>query len=90
MWLQGLYFYEALGDMAPVLRAFVKSGTKPRPYPSEPYAFTESEIREKEAREAKKAADATAEYLRVWAESVNKTMNESEVREHAERTDGTD
>lgn len=35
-WLQGVYFYEALIDVAPVLRAFAKKGTKPIPYRSEP------------------------------------------------------
>ena len=37
MWLQGMYVYEAIGDMAPILQAFAKKGTKPTPYPTEPY-----------------------------------------------------
>lgn len=36
-WLQGLYFYEALCCVAPVLNAFAKKGTKPVPYRAEPY-----------------------------------------------------
>ena len=36
-WLQGAYFYEALIDAAPVLRAFAKKGTKPTPYREGPY-----------------------------------------------------
>ena len=36
-WLQGAYFYEALIDAAPVLRAFAKKGTKPTPYRESPY-----------------------------------------------------
>lgn len=35
--LLGLYFYEALCDVTPVLHAFAKKGTKPRPFRTEPY-----------------------------------------------------
>ena len=35
-WLQGAYFYEALIDAAPVLRAFAKKGTKPALYRESP------------------------------------------------------
>ena len=38
-WLQGMYIYEALCDVAPVLNAFAKSGTKVRPYSEKPYEF---------------------------------------------------
>ena len=37
MWLQGMYFYEALCDASPIFHDFAKRGTKPRPYPSQPY-----------------------------------------------------
>ena len=37
LWLQGLYFYEALCGVAPVLNAFAKKGTKPTPYRDSPY-----------------------------------------------------
>ena len=30
--MQGLYIYEALCDVAPILHAFAKPGTKPLPY----------------------------------------------------------
>ena len=36
-WLQGAYFYEALIDVAPVLRTFAKKGTKPALYRESPY-----------------------------------------------------
>lgn len=52
-WLNGLYIYEALCDVAPIFHAFAKKGTKPSPYSKEPYAITESEIREREEREAR-------------------------------------
>ena len=44
MWLQGMYIYEALCDVSPVLRAFAKKGTKPIEYSTQPYAITKEEI----------------------------------------------
>lgn len=50
LWLQGMYIYEALCDVSPVLHAFAKRGTKANPYSERPYAITEKQIR-KEAEE---------------------------------------
>lgn len=36
-WMQGMYIYDALCRVSPILHAFSKSGTKPLPYPKEPY-----------------------------------------------------
>ncbi|MEG1683711.1 MAG: hypothetical protein RR295_07765, partial [Oscillospiraceae bacterium] len=38
MWMQGLYTYEAICDVAPILQAFAKSGTRAIPYRDKPYA----------------------------------------------------
>lgn len=46
--LQGMYFYDALLDVAPVLHAFTKKGTKPRPYPKKPYELFSSEKKNQE------------------------------------------
>lgn len=52
LWLQGLYIYEALCDVAPILHAMAKKGTKARPYSEKPYAITETQRRrEKEEQE---------------------------------------
>ena len=37
MWVQGMYIYEALCEVSPVLHAFSKKGTKPLPYSEIPY-----------------------------------------------------
>ena len=59
LWLQGMYFYEALCDVAPVLQAFAKKGTKPAPYPDHPYSLTtkerEAELERQQQREREKA-----------------------------------
>ncbi len=36
-WLQGMYIYEALCDVSPVMHAFAKSGTRPMPFSEKPY-----------------------------------------------------
>lgn len=50
-WLQGMYIYEALCDVSPVLRAFVKKGTKPIEYPNKPYALKSQSDKETEPKE---------------------------------------
>ena len=59
LWLQGMYIYEALCDVSPVLHSMAKKGTKPHPYSERPYAITEKqrkrEVEEKERLNALKA-----------------------------------
>lgn len=61
LWLQGMYIYEALYNVSPVLHAFAKRGTRPLPYPEKPYSLTkegnkqEKEIQEKVNRQKAKA-----------------------------------
>lgn len=52
MWLQGMYFYEALCDVAPILRAFSKA-RRPSPYAKEPYKFQAVETSEEDMQIAK-------------------------------------
>ena len=52
LWKQGMYYYEALLDASPILHAFAKKGTKPRPYPSKPYGIEEYE-KENQTKEDK-------------------------------------
>ena len=37
MWLQGLYIYDAIIRLSPILRSFAKKGTKAQPYVEEAY-----------------------------------------------------
>ena len=48
LWIQGLYIYEALCDVSPVLRAFAKKGTRPQKYRSQPYDLFEKSAEQKE------------------------------------------
>ena len=54
MWMQGMYFYESLLKVAPVMRAFGKGKVEPGKYPEEPYPLTAEEAKERE--EAKQNA----------------------------------
>ena len=59
LWLQGMYIYEALCDVAPILHSMAKRGTKARPYAERPYAITEKQrIREAEEKEKANALKA--------------------------------
>ena len=49
-WLIGLYVYEAVGDVSPILRGGAKKGTKAKPYIDKPFelnAKSEDPIRKK-------------------------------------------
>ena len=50
LWLQGMYIYEAFCDVAPIMNAMAKKGTKPHPYPEAPYPISEKQ-RKKDAEE---------------------------------------
>lgn len=75
-WLQGMYVYDAIGRIAPVLHAFAKKGTKPKDYLSQPYDFGE-----------KKKAEAPTEqmienerlksilFFKNWAKAAGKKFD---------------
>lgn len=53
-WLQGLYVYEAVADVSPILHAFAKRGTEIIPYAQEPYPITEKQKKEAVERQQKR------------------------------------
>lgn len=80
LWLQGAYFYEALTDVAPVLHAFAKKGTKATPYLSDPFALTLKEVKERREREEKLKYDKQKARIAAWAAKTNMQMAEKEVK----------
>ncbi|MBO7273708.1 MAG: hypothetical protein J6V22_02515 [Clostridia bacterium] len=77
LWLQGLYFYEALCDASPLYRFTMKKGTiKPEPYLKEPLPITEAEVREREEREARKKEERLKAEFTAFAERVRKKMSQ--------------
>ena len=66
LWLQGMYIYDALCCVVPVLR-----GAKPTPYPEKPYPITREEIerdKEEKARANRLKAKAMFE---AWASKLD-------------------
>lgn len=51
MWLQGAYFYHALAEVSPIIRAFAKKGTKAEPYLAEPFAVGKRQAQRREKAE---------------------------------------
>ena len=72
-WLQGMYIYEALCDVAPVLHAFAKQGTKVRPYSEKPYAFEEKRKKTK-AETNRNKMENTARYMTELAARFHQTF----------------
>lgn len=80
MWLQGMYFYNALGCIAPVLHAFAKNGTKPQPYPEEPYPITQEEVEERQEREERQRMERMKAHMMAWAAKVNMNKAREEAK----------
>jgi hypothetical protein len=77
LWLQGMYFYEALCDASPLFRFSMKKGIiKPEPYVNEPFPITASEARERKEREAKKKEERIKAEFAAFAERVRKKMSQ--------------
>ena len=72
LWLQGMYIYEALCDVSPVLHAYAKKGTKPSPYSSKPYPLTAQQVRHEEEEKQRKVMDKGKKFMEAMAASINK------------------
>ena len=75
-WLQGAYFYEALVDAAPVLRAFAKKGTKPTPYRKEPFELFNRQDKEKQEKVQENHDNQAKAYMETFAMAINKKFEE--------------
>ena len=72
LWLQGMYVYEAICDVAPILHAFAKKGTKATPYSSKPYPLTEKQTKRDEEEKQRKLAEKGKKFMEAMAASINK------------------
>ena len=72
LWLQGMYIYEALCDVAPIFHAFAKKGTKPQPYPDHPYALTKKDREEENKLMELRAREKAKRYMEAKLAEVNK------------------
>ena len=75
LWLQGMYFYEALCDASPLFCFSMKKGTvKPEPYAKEPYPITAAEARERQEREAREKELRLKAEFAAFAERMRAQM----------------
>lgn len=80
LWLQGLYIYDAILDVAPALRAM--GAKQPEKYPNEPYPITDKEIelrKEKQAKEHQENIIAKTEALAI---QINNSMKKREKKDN--------
>ena len=73
-WIQGMYIYDALCKVSPILHAFSKSGTKPLPYPDKPYMSTiKGQISEEEKQKRIENERLVAQlHFEQWAKATAK------------------
>ena len=72
LWLQGMYFYEALCDASPVFRDFAKRGTKPAPYSDRPYAITNKDREDEKERKVLREREKAKQYMLGKMAKINK------------------
>ena len=73
-WIQGMYIYDALCKVSPILHAFSKSGTKPLPYPDKPYMSTIKEQMSEEEKQKRIENERLVAQLHFeqWAKATAK------------------
>lgn len=70
LWLQGMYIYDALCKVSPILHAFAKSGTKPVPYPEKPYAMTVKDVGNEKKNKEKSDRQRAKAMFQAWASKL--------------------
>jgi hypothetical protein len=72
LWLQGMYIYEALCDVSPILQAMAKKGTKAHPYSNKPYSITEKQRKREEAEREREIALKGKQRMEMFMQMHNK------------------
>lgn len=76
LWLQGLYVYEAICDVSPVIHAFAKKGTKPIPYVPKPYPLNAKQRIQEEEEKERKIAEKGKKIMESFMCANNKRFKE--------------
>ena len=80
-WLQGMYIYEAIADIAPILHPFAKKGTRARKYADKPYEFKKPE---KKSTVPDQDKEAKAKSDKIMAKMIA-AMNQSNAEQAKKR-----
>ncbi len=85
MWVQGMYIYEALCEVSPVLHAFSKSGTKPLPYARKPYlsdmTIDEEDEKRKKQQQIENERLIAQIHFQNWARNTKKMFENKNKQE---------
>ena len=76
LWMQGMYIYEALCAVSPVLHAFAKSGTAPLPYREAPYPLSKEEAERQAEEQMERKKKVMIEKFKLQMEAVNQNFKE--------------
>ena len=75
LWLQGMYIYEALCDVSPILHAFSSKGTKPLPYSNKPYTQSIEKTKEDKKQKEENQRLLAILYFKKWAKDTKKRFD---------------
>lgn len=75
-WLQGMYIYDALTRVSPILRAFAKKGTKAQPYVEEAYPINKKTIKEHKEKQEQNNQKKGLRYIQAYMVENNKKFEE--------------
>ena len=85
-WRRGMYAYDALIRVSPILRAFGDKNAKPIDYPDMPYPLTEKEAEEREKQ--RELENTKAFIARLEAESERELKRREEAKKQEVNDDG--
>lgn len=77
LWLQGMYFYEAICDASPILQSFAKKGTKPHPYVDKPYPLNNKQRKEDVVNKEKAVAEKGKKFMEAYMKLNNSKFKEN-------------
>ena len=80
MWMQGMYIYEALCKVSPILHAFSKKGTKPLPYSEKPYLHNDDNFKTEDEKEQEKKNNELLVKLHFkrWVKNMQNKFNKEQ------------
>ena len=75
-WLQGMYIYDALARVSPILHAFAKKGTKAQPYVEEAYPINKKTMEDAKTKKEKAKSQKGMRYMQAYMVANNKRFDE--------------
>ena len=76
LWLQGMYFYDALARVSPILHSFAKKGTKAQPYVEEAYPINKKKMEDAQLKKEKAKSQKGVRYMQAYMVANNKRFEE--------------